>query len=200
MKQQFTLFLSVALMLLVWLVPRNATAQTPKCPGGMENLDDVKYHLGCGDWMELVFKGHPEYTYSVTIDGILLGTFTGGVGNYSAGSVKSKFSAGDTVVIVQTCTYGGSSDSDIFKGLLPPDLDMPGTWEYEPDATSAMNTAWLAIKFTDSSPFDIPEIEIDPDHGLVWAPSCMGSSDGKWTFGAYVRGPVSAYGARFIEI
>ena len=194
MKQQFTLFLSVALMLLVWLVPRNATAQTPKCPGGMENLDDVKYHLGCGDWMELVFKGHPGYTYSVTIDGVLLGTFTGGVGNYSAGSVKSKFSAGDTVVIVQTCTYGGSSDSDIFKAILPPDLNMPGTWAFKPDASSTMNTAWLAVEFTDNSPFDIPEIEIDPDHGLVWAPSCMGASDGKWTFGAYVRGPVPAYG------
>jgi len=190
MKQRFTLFLSVALMLLVWLVPRNAAAQTPKCPGGMENLDDVKYHLGCGDWMELVFKGHSGYTYSVTIDGVLLGNFTGSSGDYSAGSLKSVFSAGDEVVIVQSCSLG----SDIFKAVLPPDLDMPGTWEFEDDDESVTNTAWLATEFTPESPFDIPEIEIDPDHGQVWAPSCAGDSDGKWTFGAYVRGPVPAYG------
>ncbi len=194
MKQRFTLYVSLALMLLVWLVPKSTSAQAIKCPDGMKNLDDVKFHLGCGDWYDITFKGHPGYTYTVTVKGILLGTFTGSVGKYSAGTVKSKFSGSDEVVIVQSCNAYGTTDSDIFKALLPPDLSMAGTWAFVPDAKSVTNTPWMASEFTAKSPTDVPIIKILPDHGQTWAPSCDGDMDGKWTFGAYVKGPVPAYG------
>ena len=187
MKQRFTLCVSLMLMLLVWVVPKQASAQAIKCSGGMVNLDDVKFHLGCSDWFDVSFKGHPGFTYSLSIDGILIGTFTGSTGQYSAGTVKSKFNGSDTLYITQQCGYSGSYETDIFKAVLPPDLSLAGTYEYVADALSATNTPWKAYEFTPESPFDIPDIQIWPDHGQTWATSCPGSMDGKWTFGATVQ-------------
>jgi len=182
MKQRFTFYVSIVMMCMVYFMPTTTSAQSIKCSGGMVNLDNVKFHLACSDWFDVTFHGHPGFTYSLTIDGILIGTFTGSTGQYSAGTVKSKFSGGDTLYITQQCTagYGGSYETDIFKAVLPPDLMMAGTYEYVPDALSATNTPWKAYEFTPESPFDIPDIKIWPDNGTTWATSCPGSADGKW--------------------
>ncbi|MDG2449454.1 MAG: hypothetical protein P8M34_07440, partial [Saprospiraceae bacterium] len=192
-KQRFTLYVSLALMLLMWALPQSTSAQTIKCTGGMANLDDVKIHIGCGDWYDVAFKGHPGFSYSLSVEGILLGTFSGGDGEYSTGTAKSKFSAGDTITIVQSCdNAGGGTDSDIFRAVLPPDLSIAGTYEFEPDDDSVTNTPWMASEFTSDSPYDIPSLNITGDNGRAWAPSCMGASDGKWTFGATV-GDLATY-------
>ncbi len=192
-KQRFTLYVSLALMLLMWALPQSTSAQTIKCTGGMANLDDVKIHIGCGDWYDVAFKGHPGFSYSLSVEGILLGTFSGGDGEYSTGTAKSKFSAGDTITIVQSCdNAGGGTDSDIFRAVLPPDLSIAGTYMFEPDAGSVTNTPWMASEFTAGSPTDIPTLNITGDNGRAWAPSCMGASDGKWTFGATV-GDLATY-------
>ncbi|MEE9373491.1 MAG: cohesin domain-containing protein [Saprospiraceae bacterium] len=192
-KQRFTLYVSMALMLLMWVLPQQASAQTIKCSGGIANLDNVKIQIGCGDWYDISFHGHPGFSYSLSVDNILLGTFSGGNGDYSTGTAKSKFSAGDTIIIVQSCANtGGGTDSDIFRAVLPPDLNMAGTWTFKSDASSATNTPWMASEFTSNSPTNIPTLSVTGDNGRTWAPSCMGSTDGKWTFGATV-GTLNTY-------
>ena len=192
-KQRFTLYVSLALMLLMWALPQSATAQTIKCTGGMANLDDVEIRIGCGDWFDVSFKGHPGFSYTLSVDGILLGSFSGGDGMYSTGTAKSKFLAGDTITIVQSCDNGsGGTDSDIFRAVLPPDLGMAGTWSFVADASSVTNTPWFASEFTTASPTNIPSLNLTGDNGRAWAPSCMSTMDGKWTFGATV-GDLTTY-------
>jgi len=181
-------------MFLVWLVPREASTQIIKCPDAMVNLDDVKFHLGCGDWFDINIKGHPGYTYTIAINGIGLGTFTGYTGKYSTGTVKSKFSALDTVIITQQCNYGGSNEVDIFKAVLPADLSAAGTYEYKPAHPDSVNTQWIASEFTDESPYDIPMLVIYPDDGVTWPTSCSSTTDGKWTFGAHIKDDANVYG------
>ena len=185
----------MVLMTLMWVLPHSVSAQTIKCDNGMSNLDDVQIRLGCGDWFDVGFEGHPGFTYTLSVDGIQLATFSGGNGEYSTGAAKSKFAPGDTITIVQTCdNSGGGKDSDIFRALLPPDLGAAGTWSFVPVGTAGTtNTQWFADDFTSTSPTDVPVLTIEGDNGRTWPPSCMGSTDGKWTFGASADADAAVY-------
>ena len=216
MKQRFTLYASIALMFLVWLVPRSANAQL-KCPNsGLDSIQQVCIDIACGPRVTITWPAHASNCYSITVHdggGAVIINQTNLTGKASHSITFSKIAAGlvdsSRFTINEQCGNTGvgncnGTNIDVLVGVIPP-LDSAGTWKFEnTDKTGltgrgdpAMNTQDSAVAFTPASPTNVPDLSVEAtlagSNGTTTRPTCtMGtmSMDAMWTFGATFKAGV----------